>query len=80
MNPENLPYVGAVFRFGANDRVFDSILLAGPAVILGMAVLGRRPITLLVAGLYVLSFVGYVIYKGIGRDTSDSKTGDSKML
>ena len=64
MNPENLPVVGAVFRFGARDRVLDSILLLGPVVVLAFVVLGRTPLTVTVTGLYVLSFVGYVLYKG----------------
>lgn len=73
MNPENLPYVGAVFRFGARDRVLDSILLLGPVVVLVIAVLGRRPVTGIVTGLYVLSFVGYVLYKGL-RGAEDRTT------
>lgn len=64
MNPENLPYVGAVFRFGARDRVLDTYLLFGPLVILAFVVLGRNLLTVLITGLYVLSFVGYVLYKG----------------
>jgi hypothetical protein len=65
MNPETLPYVGAVFRFGASDRVLDSILLAGPVVVLAMILLGRNPVTTVIAGLYVLSFACYVVYKGV---------------
>jgi hypothetical protein len=74
MKPENLPYVGAVFRFGARDRVLDSILLAGPVVVLAMAAFGRNLVTVALAALYVLSFVAYVAYKGIYRQTGESNT------
>jgi hypothetical protein len=67
MNPENLPYVGAVFRFGARDRVLDTILLAGPVVVLAIVLLGRNPVTTILAGLYVLSFACYVVYNGVHR-------------
>jgi len=65
MNPRNLPIVRAVFRFGARDRVLDTILLLGPVVILTIVLLDRNPVTGIITGLYVLSFVGYVLYKGI---------------
>lgn len=65
MTPKDIPYVGAVFRFGAHDHVLDSILLLGPVVILTFVILGRTPLTAVVTVLYILSFVGYVIYKGI---------------
>lgn len=64
MNPENMPVVGAVFRFGARDRVLDSILLLGPVVMLAIIFLGRTPLTTGVTALYILSFVGYVLYNG----------------
>ena len=63
MHPENLPVVGAVFRFGARDRVLDSIILAGPVVVAALVLLGRNVLTTVLAALYVLSFVGYVLYK-----------------
>lgn len=65
MNPENLPIVGMVFRYGAYDRVLDSILLFGPVVILSFVIFGRNPITTIVAGLYIFLFFGYVLYNGL---------------
>lgn len=64
MNPENLPYVGAVFRFGARDRVLDTYLVLGPLVILLFVILGRNLFTVLITGLYIFSFVAYVFYNG----------------
>ena len=54
MNPEELPVIGAVFRFGAQDRVLDSILILGPLVVVFFAVLGRSILTETVVALYVL--------------------------
>jgi hypothetical protein len=65
MNPESLPIAGPVFRFGADDHVLDSILLGGPLVLLLIAVGGRTPLTVAVTGLYLLSFVAYVVYNGV---------------
>lgn len=65
MNPANFPIVGMVFRYGASDRVLDSILLLGPVIILGFVFLGRNPITVTVTGFYILSFLGYVLYNGL---------------
>jgi len=64
MNPENLPFVGPVFRFGARDRVLDSHLLLGPIVILTYVISGRNTLTVLITGVYVLSFIVYVLYNG----------------
>ncbi|WP_459192262.1 hypothetical protein [Halosimplex sp. J119] len=65
MNPDNIPLIRLVFRFGAEDRVLDGILLAGPLVVLAMIVGGRSPLTAAIVGLYVLSFAVYVVYNGI---------------
>lgn len=67
MNPENLPVVGAVFRFGARNRVLDTYVLLGPLVILTFAILGRNLFTVLVTALYILSFIAYVLYNGIQK-------------
>ncbi|MFC7139243.1 hypothetical protein ACFQMA_05245 [Halosimplex aquaticum] len=67
MDPETLPLVGAVFRFGAEDRVLDSILLAGPLVVLAMVLFEQSPVTFAVVALYVVSFVAYVAYNGARR-------------
>lgn len=70
MNPENLPIIGAVFRFGADDHVLDGILLAGPLVLLAITVGGRTPLTVAITGLYLVAFAAYVIYNGIREESS----------
>ena len=74
MNPENFPYVGAVFRFGANDRVLDSILLLGPVVILVLVIFGRTAFTTILTASYIFAFTGYVIYNGLRRQSGESDT------
>ena len=64
------PILGTVYESGADDRVYDGLLLLGPVVILLIAVLvtvfDERPliVELLAAG-YVAVFVGYVLYRGV---------------
>lgn len=67
MGPDEIPVVGAVFEFGAEDRVLDTILLLGPLVVLAFVVLGRTPLAEGVVTLYLVSFVGYVLYSGLRR-------------
>ncbi|MFB6075249.1 MAG: hypothetical protein ABEJ89_09570 [Haloarculaceae archaeon] len=52
---------------GTDDPVFDVLLVAGPLVIALIAVLGRSLPTDALAAAYLLSFVGYVAYKGVSR-------------
>jgi hypothetical protein len=54
-----------VFEAGADDRVFDSLLLTGPLVIGLIAVLGRSLVTEAVAIAYIAAFVGYTLYRGV---------------
>ncbi|ELZ23116.1 hypothetical protein C475_15744 [Halosimplex carlsbadense 2-9-1] len=65
MDPKDIPLVGFVLEFGAQDRVLDAMLLAGPLVVLAMILGGRSPVTTALVGLYVLSFGGYVVYNGV---------------
>ncbi|WP_436925075.1 hypothetical protein [Halosimplex amylolyticum] len=67
MDYENLPLIGPVFRFGAEDRVLDTILLAGPLVVLTMIVFGQSPVARALVGLYVATFAVYVVYNGVRR-------------
>ncbi|MFB6308044.1 MAG: hypothetical protein ABEH35_01820 [Haloarculaceae archaeon] len=65
MNLGDLPVVSAVFEAGADDRVFDSLLLAGPVVIGLIALLGRSIVTEALAVIYIAVFVAYVLYRGL---------------
>jgi hypothetical protein len=65
MKSRDIPVVSAVFEAGADDRVFDSLLLTGPLVIGLIAVLGRSLVTEAVAIAYIAAFVGYTLYRGV---------------
>lgn len=65
MKLAEIPFVSAVIESGADDRVFDSLLLLGPFVIVFVAALGRSLLTEAVALAYVGAFVAYVLYRGV---------------
>ena len=65
MRISDLPFVSAVFEAGADDRVFDSLLLVGPLVIGLIVVLGRSLVTETVAIAYIAVFVGYTLYRAV---------------
>lgn len=61
MKLERLPVIRQVVDSGAEDRVFDGLVLAGPLVICLVAALGRSPVARGVAAGYVLVFVAHVL-------------------
>ncbi|MFW5950292.1 MAG: hypothetical protein ACOCR6_02955 [archaeon] len=67
MKVRNLPIVGTVSESGADDHVYDGLLLAGPFVVLSIAVLGRSVVTEVLAVAFLVVFVGYVLYRGFDR-------------
>lgn len=65
MKSRDIPVVSAVFEAGADDRIFDSLLLIGPLVIGLIVVLGRSLVTEAVAIAYIVAFVVYTLYRGV---------------
>ncbi|QCS42438.1 hypothetical protein [Natrinema versiforme] len=65
MRINELPIVGELLESGAEDRIFDSLLLVGPLLILVIALVGRSVVTTGLAAAYVVFFVAYVLYRGI---------------
>lgn len=65
MNTENVPILGELLSAGPNDRVFDSLLLVGPLLIVVIAIAGRSLPTMLLAIGYLIVFVGYAIFKSV---------------
>ena len=63
MKSRDIPVLSPVFEAGADDRVFDSLLLIGPLVIGLIVVLGRSIVTEVVAIAYIAVFVGYTLYQ-----------------
>lgn len=54
-----------VHRAGADDPVFDYLLLVAPALIALIALLGDHLLTRVLVAAYLLAFVGYTIYNGL---------------
>jgi len=65
MRANDLPIVGELLESGAEDRVFDSLLLVGPLLILFIALVGRSILTTGLALSYVVFFTTYVLYRGV---------------
>lgn len=63
MKPTRIPLVKDVFESGADDRLFDTLLLTGPFLIIFVAVLGRSTVTTALVVAYLLVFVTYIPYK-----------------
>lgn len=61
MRISRLPFVEQVVESGADDRVFDGLLLAGPLVVLLIAVVGRSIFTQLLAAGYITVFLAHVL-------------------
>ncbi|WP_256300838.1 hypothetical protein [Haloarchaeobius salinus] len=62
MRLDELPLVRYVFESGPDDPVFDALLLSGPLLIGILAIVGRSPISVGLAVLYLLVFAGYLPY------------------
>lgn len=63
MNVRDLPIVGWVRRAGADDPMFDLLLVLGPILVLVLTVLGRSMLSVSIGVLYLLAFVGVILYK-----------------
>ncbi|AHZ22765.1 hypothetical protein E6P09_03425 [Haloferax mediterranei ATCC 33500] len=64
MNPSNVPIISHILESGAEDRVFDSLLLIGPLLIVIITVFHRSLVTELLATAYIVVFVTYILYQG----------------
>lgn len=65
MRIRDIPVVSHVFESGADDRVFDSLVLLGLPLIVLIAGLGRSLWTELLAGAYLVMLIGYVVYRSV---------------
>jgi len=73
MKVDQIPVVQQVVESGAEDRVFDSLLLSGPLLIGLIAVMGRSLLTIAVAGGYLLAFIVYILLNWVGQSTESEK-------
>ncbi|MFB6109426.1 MAG: hypothetical protein ABEJ60_00930 [Halodesulfurarchaeum sp.] len=61
MNGDALPLIGRVIEEGADDRLFDGLLLLGPPLVVLIALLGRNGLTVALISGYLLAFVARVV-------------------
>jgi len=73
MQLEDIPVVGPLLAAGADDRVFDALLVLGPVIIIAINLLGRNLAAIILAVAYTGGFSVYIGYKGIRR-TPERKT------
>jgi hypothetical protein len=59
-------------EFGADDPVFDAIILAGPLLIILFAFIGRNPVSQGLAGIYLLAVVTRVAQNALGAAEDES--------
>lgn len=67
----DLPLISYVFEAGADNRVFDSLLLLGPLVIGLVVILGRSLLTEVLVVVYIAVFVTHALYQ---RDSGVNPT------
>ncbi|MFB6163227.1 MAG: hypothetical protein ABEJ86_07315 [Halococcoides sp.] len=67
MHFTDFPLVDHVVSFGPDSRIFDALLISGPLVIVAIALFGRNPVTIGLAGAYLLLFVASVGIEAIAR-------------
>jgi hypothetical protein len=64
-----IPTPASLYRrlreFGAEDPIFDAIILAGPLLIILFALIGRNPVSLALAGMYLLLVVIRVVQNAL---------------
>ncbi|WP_254534848.1 hypothetical protein [Halomarina litorea] len=65
MKLTRLPLVGSVIESGADDSVFDALLLSSPFVLILIAIFGRTLVTVCLAGVYLILFALYLLYNGL---------------
>lgn len=65
MQLRDIPFIGPLLEAGAEDSVFDALLLLGPIAILLITMMGRTWLSVLIAVGYTGTFLGYILYKGI---------------
>ncbi|SDZ78978.1 hypothetical protein SAMN04488065_0328 [Haloplanus vescus] len=65
MTPARLPLLEQILESGADDRVFDGLLVVGPAVIALIAAFGRSPATIALAAGYIVAFLSHTCAKAV---------------
>lgn len=65
MNITDLPLVEHVISIGPDSRIFDSLLVSGPLIVVLIVLFGRNTVTFGLAIGYLLLFVAGVVYEAV---------------
>jgi hypothetical protein len=60
-----VPLVGGIFGAGSEDPIYDLLMIAAPLLVLVIRVVGRVLVTQVLVGLYLLTFLAYVVAKHV---------------
>lgn len=63
MRLDSIPVLGPLFGAGADDHVFDLLLLSGPLIICVIGFLHRSFVSFVLALSYAAGFVAYIGYR-----------------
>lgn len=66
MRLEQISVIGPLLAAGADDRIFDTLLVLGPVIIVAITLLGRNSASVALAVAYTTGFIAYILYKGVG--------------
>lgn len=69
MTPNAPSLLSRIRQYGPDDRVFDALLAAGPVVVVVLALVGRNPVTLALAGCYLLTLVARTAQNALTVDS-----------
>lgn len=57
--------ISVITRSGVEDNILAGFMLTGPVVIILAVLVGRSPVTIVIAATYVCLFILYIAYKGL---------------
>lgn len=63
MNLRKFPFFEKIVERGAENYVFNGLLLSGPVLIFLIGIFGRSVFTMILAFLYIFIFIFYTFFK-----------------
>ncbi|XGI82997.1 hypothetical protein ACEU6E_06850 [Halorutilales archaeon Cl-col2-1] len=66
---DRIPVLRTVYEMGADDRVFDSLILVAPVLVVVIGVLGRNSLTTSLAVSYIGVFLVNLLRKALRKET-----------
>ncbi|MDY6776104.1 MAG: hypothetical protein SV253_08555 [Halobacteria archaeon] len=66
---DRIPVLRTVYEMGADDRVFDSLILVAPVLVVVIGVLGRNSLTTALGVSYIGAFLVNLLRKALRKET-----------